>query len=219
MTGYNPIFDHETFMRFPSTQRLSLRSSTSSLVLGGAVLVLSACGGAGGSSAIGGSITGLTSGKTLVMQNNGADNFSITGNGANSFTFNFATAQAANSTYNATVFTQPIGETCTIANGSGSVDNNGDNVNSIIVSCAVSTTVTGTVTGLIPGVALTLTSNNENVDVTSSRPSFVFSTQLATGASYSVTIAQQPNGQTCTIANPSGTKLANTPVVLTVSCS
>ena len=210
-------------MRFPSTPRPSLRSSTSSLILGGAVLVLSACGGAGGSSAIGGTISGLTNGKTLVLQNNGTDNFTITGNGANSFTFNFATAQGANSGYNATVLTQPAGETCTIANGSGSVDNNGDNVNSIIVSCAVSLTVTGTVTGLIPGVSMQLQdvtgTTTEIVTVTPDAPNFSFPTQLANGATYTVTIKQQPNGQTCTIANPAGTKQANVPVVLAVSCS
>ena len=47
---------------------------------------------------VGGTVTGLT-GSSLVLQNNGADNITIQGNG--SFTFN--TALSANATYSVTI--------------------------------------------------------------------------------------------------------------------
>lgn len=54
---------------------------------------------------VGGTITGL-SGATVVLQNNGADNLSLSADGP----FRFATAVADGSPYAVTVFTQP-GET------------------------------------------------------------------------------------------------------------
>jgi hypothetical protein len=88
------------------------------------VILLAACGGGGGGSStpapastytVGGSITGLTSG-TLILINNGGDALTVN---ANSSTFTFATALATGASYAVTVSTQPSGLTCTISNGSG----------------------------------------------------------------------------------------------------
>ena len=62
-------------------------------------------------------VSGLTG--TLVLQDNGSDNLTITANG----TFPFATQIAGGGSYNVTVLTQPVGETCTLGNGSSGTAN------------------------------------------------------------------------------------------------
>ena len=65
---------------------------------------------------IGGTISGLT-GTGLVLQDNGGDNLTITGNGS----FTFATALTSGSSYDVTVLTQPSSpsETCAVTDGRG----------------------------------------------------------------------------------------------------
>lgn len=71
---------------------------------------------------IGGHVTGLAPSTTVVLQNNGVDALSVTSSGA----FTFATAVGG--TYNVTVATTPTGQTCTVANGSGTASANVTNV-------------------------------------------------------------------------------------------
>lgn len=76
---------------------------------------------------IGGTISGL--GGTLVLQNSGGNDLSRSANGA----FTFTTSLAAGSSYAVTVLTQPSGQTCSVANGSGTVGS--ANVSNIAVTC------------------------------------------------------------------------------------
>jgi hypothetical protein len=77
-----------------------------------------------------GGVTGLT-GSGLVLQNNGGDDLSITGNGD----FTFGTLLARGTTYSVTVKTQPSGpaQKCTVARGWGSVPAGG--VSDVLVTC------------------------------------------------------------------------------------
>ena len=86
-----------------------------------ASMLVTACGGGGGGYGDGGSggpatysvsgtISGLTG--TVVLQNNGTDNLSISTNGP----FTFRTPLPVNVAYNVTVLTQPTGQVCTVAN-------------------------------------------------------------------------------------------------------
>ena len=59
---------------------------------------------------IGGTVSGLSG--TVILQNNGVDNYSTSTNGS----FTFVTDINDGSTYNVTVFTQPTGQTCADAN-------------------------------------------------------------------------------------------------------
>jgi hypothetical protein len=80
---------------------------------------------------IGGTISGLTG--TVVLQNNGKDDLSRSANG--SFTFN--TATTTGNSYAVTVLTQPVGQSCAVTNGSGSVSS--ANVTSVSVTCTTNT--------------------------------------------------------------------------------
>src|SRR5450756_1980930 len=106
-----------------------------------ALLLLAACPNTT-SYTIGGTVTGLASSPgplstSLVLQNNGGDNLTISANGA----FTFATAVKSNSTtkatYNVTILTQPFPQTCTVTGGSGTASSN---VTSVVVSCSNSST-------------------------------------------------------------------------------
>ncbi len=77
---------------------------------------------------IGGSVNGL-SGGTLVLQNNGGDNVSVSANAG----FAFGTALTNGSNYSVTVLAQPAGTTCSVNNGSGVVA--GADVSSVSVIC------------------------------------------------------------------------------------
>ena len=66
---------------------------------------------------IGGSLSGLASGASVVLQDNGGDNLPVSANGS----FAFATAIASGAAYAVTVLTQPTGQTCVVSAGSGTV--------------------------------------------------------------------------------------------------
>ena len=170
--------------------------------------------GSGGSTAsysVGGTVSGLSG--TVVLQDNGGDNLSVTANGP----FTFATSLASGAAYSVTVKTNPSGQTCTVSNGSGTVGS--ANVTSVAVSCAnVATfTVGGTVSGL-SGTVVLQDNGGDNLSVTANGP-FTFATSLASGAAYSVTVRTNPSGQTCTVSNGSGTVGSANVTSVAVSCA
>jgi len=77
---------------------------------------------------IGGTLSGLASGASVTLLNNGGDALTLTANG----TYDFSTALLNAAPFNVTVSTQPIGELCSVSTGSGNVV--GD-VNFANVSC------------------------------------------------------------------------------------
>jgi len=82
---------------------------------------------------IGGSIAGLSG--TIVLQNNGGDNLSLSTNG--SFTF-YVTLQP-NAPYNVTIATQPANQVCSVSNGKGTAS---APVSNISVVCSLSSAAT-----------------------------------------------------------------------------
>lgn len=155
-----------------------------------------------GTFTVGGTVSGLI-GPGLVLQNNGGDNLTITGNG--SFTFVAPLASGAN--YDVMVLTHPVGPTqsCTVTNGSGTIA--GGNVTNVAVACATNQfTIGGTVTGYT-GTGLVLQLNNGNdLSVNNTSPSFAFTRALPSGADYFVSVRTQPSNPTqeCTPSNASG---------------
>jgi hypothetical protein len=80
---------------------------------------------------VGGTITGLNG--TVVLQNNGGDDTSFSSSTGDPMSFTFRTPVLDGSYYSADVYTQPSGQTCTVTNKTGYVDNS--NVNTILVNC------------------------------------------------------------------------------------
>jgi hypothetical protein len=155
-----------SFARSARPSFAKIRAAASFILIS---LTLAACGG--GSSGtpadtptptptaqtytIGGSVSGLT-GTGLVLQDSGGDNLSIA-SGASVFTF--ATPVATSAAYAVTVLTQPANQTCTVANGSGTVA--AANVTNIAITCSSAYTIGGTVSGMVLSGNLVLTRRHE----------------------------------------------------------
>jgi Putative esterase len=84
---------------------------------------------------VGGTVSGLSG--TVVLQDNGGDDLGVSANGG----FTFATGLAAGSAYSVTVRTNPAGQTCSVANGSGTIGSSG--VTNIAVTCTTSAAGSG----------------------------------------------------------------------------
>jgi hypothetical protein len=164
---------------------------------------------------IGGTVSGLNASTSVTLLDNGTNSLMVTANGS----FTFTTPIASGATYSVTVGTQPTGETCTVTNGSGTVGS--ANVTNVAVACAGASTFTigGTVSGLITGRSVTLLDNGANSLTVSANGSFTFTTALASGATYSVTVGTQPTGETCTVTNGSGTVGSANVTNVAVACT
>lgn len=167
-----------------------------------ATLLLAGCG-ATISEPIGGTVAGLSGGTTVVLTDNGADALSVTTNG----NFTFATEIGAGGAYNVAVQSNPTGETCLVAGGTGTVSSTTGPVTTVTVNCTANLTnynfVSGTVSGLATGTSVTLTNNGSSITV-SANGAFQFPTELLVGSAYTVTVTTNPTGKTCTIPNPTG---------------
>jgi uncharacterized repeat protein (TIGR03803 family) len=165
--------------------------------------LLAGCGGGGGLTpattyTIGGTVSGLNG--TLVLQNNGGNDLSLSTNGS----FQFTSAIANGAAYNVTVKTQPGAQQCLVASGSGTVGTS--NVTSVQITCKTLTfTVGGTLTGLGSGGSLDLKNNGSDTLHLSADGAFSFATAIASGSTFDVQITTQTAGQRCTITGGSGT--------------
>ena len=194
----------------PSGQTCTVSNGSGTVAAANVTNVAVSCAAAA-SFSVGGAVSGLSG--TVVLQDNGGDNLSLTASGS----FTFATSLASGAAYSVTVKTNPSGQTCTVSNGSGTVA--AANVTNVAVSCAAaaSFSVGGTVSGL-SGTVVLQDNGGDNLSVTASG-SFTFATSLASGAAYSVTVKTNPSGQTCTVSNGSGTVAAANVTNVAVSCA
>jgi Repeat of unknown function (DUF5648) len=163
---------------------------------------------------IGGSLTGLAAGKTVVLTLNGTSDLSINSNSS----FMFGVALSSAQPFVVTVKTQPVGQTCSVANGSGTLT---ANVANIVVTCSdvvVPVTVGGTVTGLSTGNSVVLSLNGGSDLSAASNTGFTFAGTIMSGQTFAVTVKAQPTGQTCSVTNGSGTAPATNVTNVAVSC-
>ena len=127
---------------------------------------------------VGGTVSGLGNGDSIVLRNNGADPVTVSANG--SFVFPAAIASGASYTVSTTSPSSPVAQTCTVSSGSGSVTNG--NVTSVAINCATSTyRVGGTVTGLVGGGLVLSDSAGDNIAITDNG-AFSFPTRIASNS-------------------------------------
>ncbi len=161
---------------------------------------------------VGGTLSGLAQGASVILEDNGGDALTLTANGA--FTFKTAVTGPTDA-YAVTVNTQPTtpNQICTVANGSGTAT---ANVTNVAVSCVLSYTIGGTITGLTgSGLVLQNSSDQEQLTIPAANGNqpFTFKQLVPTGTAYTVSISTQPSNptQTCVITpgTASGTATAN----------
>lgn len=157
---------------------------------------------------ISGTINGLIG--TLVLQNNGGDDLTLSQNGS----FTFATTLPNAAAYKVTIQSGPKEQTCTVSNGSGIISDN--DVTSVSIVC-IGYTISGTTTGLIGTLIL---QNNGGDDLTLNRNgSFNFATTLPNAAVYKVTVKTAPLGQNCILSQETGVISKNNITEVSVVCS
>lgn len=81
---------------------------------------------------VGGTVSGYTT-SGLILQNNGTDSLPLSASGG----FTFPTQLANGASYSVTILSQPAGQTCSIANGSGIISS--ANVTNVTVTCSTIT--------------------------------------------------------------------------------
>ena len=145
------------------------------------------------------SVSGLQQGKNVVLssgQSTATNVFTenealgITTDGTYSFG-----SFASGISYNITVRQQPVSQTCTVTSGEGTLSAS----TTVVVTCSSdSYTISGTVVGMLSGQSVTLQNNSGDDLTVSDNMSFSFSTSVASGEAYLVTVKTQPTGQTCT---------------------
>lgn len=171
---------------------------------------LSACGGG----EVGGSVSGLGTGLSLGLNNNNVDPLTITRNGS----FTFAKALSAESAYAVTVETQPVGQLCEVANGTGTLNADADTVDNITVTCSNSASITGTLGGLVVGTAVTLGNGSARLALASDGP-FAFPGTVTAGTPYRVEVITQPLNASCTVVNGAGSFVEGTATNIRVTCN
>jgi hypothetical protein len=159
---------------------------------------------------VGGSISGLTLAGLVLA--NGSATFSPA---ANATSFTFPVGLPTGATYAVVVKTQPAGKVCSVANGAGTIASS--NVSNVSVTCTTTYSIGGSVTGLT-GSGLVLQNNGAISASVSTNGAFTFSTALATGTAYNVTVLTQPTGQSCTVTNGVGTVASSAVANIAVSC-
>ncbi len=164
-----------------------------------------------------GSINGLSDSLTLSL-NSGEQQQVFTQNGS----FSFTEALLADRDYTVIITSQPVGQSCTVANDSGKVS---ESMRSIEVTCtnnAVYYSVPGNVTGLTGSIDLILKSvslnDSEQQQSLNQNGGFTFPQSLLEGSNYTVTIDSQPTGQTCAVTNSTGT-VSGSMVSIEVTCT
>jgi len=161
---------------------------------------------------IGGTVTGLASGETIVLQNNGGDDVTINADG----TFAFATKVQSDTAYAVTLLSGPTTQQCTLSGAVGTVG--AGNVTTVLVNCSTFRTLSGTVTGLL-GSGLKILNGSEELTI-SGDGAFSFTTLGVDGDDYAVSVSAQPTSpaQTCAVTNGSGTFAGDVSDV-TVACT
>jgi N-acetylneuraminic acid mutarotase len=162
---------------------------------------------------VGGTLSGLYAGRSLVVQNDGGNSTTLSANG----NFTFTSPVPSGSNYAVTVLTQPVGQTCSITGGSGPVA--GASVNNVAIVCSDNTYNVGfTVSGLIDSGLIVQNNGADNLAV-SSNGTFNFPTPQQTGSNYSVTILMQPANETCAVTNGSGTIVGANITNVLIACT
>ena len=175
---------------------------------------LAACGGGSSNTTsvnLGGNVTGLT--EVGLILGNGISSVALA---ANVGTFTFPSRVLIGSAYQVVVVALPPTLICTVTNGSGGAVNNND-INNVQVTCVPRNSLGGTISGLT-GTGLVLANGSDTVAPAAGATSFKFGAKIGKDFAYGVTVLAQPNGQICTIPNPSGVMGATDITTLQVIC-
>jgi len=168
---------------------------------------------------VGGSLTGLDQGKTVVLQlQAGAASYETQVGSDGRFLFTVPISGP----YTVSVRSQPTGQICTVIDGQGSVVPGGQPAD-VRVSCGASAfKIGGTVTGSAGSIVVQNSSTREVVRVVGNG-SFVFPQPIVANSSYAITVPAAVTDGTgtmsCTVVNGTGTAVSDVHVAITCTAT
>lgn len=180
-------------------------------------LALSACGGSDGQLVLGGTIYNVT--KTgLVLTNNGGSDFAVpVGSGSGTFNYSFPNLIETDDRYNVEVKAEPSNVkpgSCKVTNGSGRA---GYHIYNVYVTCEFKTHPLGGSLSNLKGT-LVLVNGSDQKEFQAGATSFAMS-EIPEDSPYGVQVLRQPEGQTCTVSNGSGTMTASGTTNIAITCT
>jgi hypothetical protein len=196
------------------TQTCSVTHGSGTISTGAVIDVVVSC--VVDSFKVGGTVSGL-GGTGLVLQNNGGDDLSISGDGQ----FHFVTPVASGVDFTVTVAAQPASpaQSCTVSGGSGTVG--GGDVATVTVNCTTNRFVIGGTVTSLAGSGMAVALNGGDSVVLTADGTFAMPTTVADGASYALTVVAQPSSpaQTCIITNGGGIVADADVTNIAIACS
>jgi uncharacterized repeat protein (TIGR03803 family) len=186
-------------------------------------LALGGCAGSVNNSSSGGGTTGqtytlsatlsgLTSSGLVLMVNGTTVNVAPSAK-----TLQLATSLPSGTSYSVTVKTQPTGETCSVAGGSGTISS--ANVANVVVTCSDRAySIGGSISGL-NGSGLVLANGSDTFTANAGATTFTMPTPVAYTSGYAVTVQTQPTGEACSVGNGTGTMPAGPVTNIAVTCT
>ncbi len=96
-------------------------------------LSLLGCGGGNGDfvAYVGGTVSGLGSGKSVALENNNDETILVTQNG----TFRFDKRLVIGERYDVRVKTLPAGQLCVVTQGTGNINSRSEDITNVLVTC------------------------------------------------------------------------------------
>jgi uncharacterized repeat protein (TIGR03803 family) len=119
--------------------------------------------------------------------------------------------------YSVTVQTQPVGETCTVAGGTGTIES--ANVANVVVTCSNQAYSLGGSIGGLNAPGLVLANGTDTLAVSSGATSFTMPTPVAYTSSYVLTVQTQPAGLACAVGKGTGTMPASAVTNVAITCT
>ena len=172
---------------------------------------------------LGGIVTGLPTGASVVLANNSFDRLTIAGTAAGNPSFTFAVPVPGGQAYSAAVFGFSGAVTCAIASGASGTA--AANVTSIAVVCTPGFTLGGTIAGYTgTGLQLTNTVTAETITVAKGATAFAFAKVAGNLRGYSIVVQTSPNSpsQLC-VAGSTGSPLIGNPTAnvadISIACA
>lgn len=189
--------------------------------LAAALLLAAGCGGSSAPApgfAVKGTVSGLA-GSNLVLHLGPASPGQDLAVPPGATSFAFPGGLPDGSAYAVTVKTQPASPTqaCVVGGGSGTIA--GADASVTVTCTTVTFPVGGSVSGLAGGTLVLRNNGEDDLAVVADGP-FTFAAPVASGASFAVTVAQQPAtpSQTCAVAGGTGTVVAGPVTSVAVTC-
>lgn len=115
-----------------------------------------------------------------------------------------ASSLPVGSSYSVTVQTQPVGEACTVAGGTGTIQS--ASAANVIVTCLDQPyPVGGTISGLTTSTLVLLNNGGDATTLSVNATQFTMNTSVAYGSPYAIAVQSQPTGLVCPVSNGAGT--------------